>query len=54
MCVYNMLIVRRNTGLSARRHLVGIHGSIIITVYLHLLVLSLLSEIVYNALKKEP
>ena len=32
--------------------LVGVHGNMIITVYPHLFMLLLLSEIVYNVLKK--
>ena len=35
-----------------RGYLVGIHGNMIITVYSHLFMLSLLSEIVYNVLQK--
>ena len=40
--------------ISVRGYLVGIHGNMIITVCPHLLMLpvSLLSEIVYNVLKK--
>ena len=43
---------KKNIWLSVRGNFVGIHGSMIITVYPHLLMLSLLSEIVYNVLKK--
>ena len=31
---------------------VGIHGNMIITVYLHMFMISLLSEIIYNVLQK--
>ena len=35
-----------------RGYLVGIHGNMIITVYPHLFMLLLLSEIVYNVLQE--